>query len=53
MAKEITVPLKVNSVNYTQCKTLIENYPEYPCVKKVHFPSITYTVTDFNKNIIL
>ena len=37
MAEEITLPVKINQINFNNCLTLIKNYPNYPCAKKVLF----------------
>lgn len=35
MASEITVPVKVNYMNFQKCIEYINNYPNYPYCKKV------------------
>lgn len=43
------MPTVVNNVNIEKMKSLILNYPNYPCAMRRVFNKITYTISEENK----
>lgn len=48
-AENLFMPVIVNNDNIEKIKSLINNYPKYPCAMRRVFNKITYSITDENK----